>query len=149
MRSLLNQSADILIVDDDEDDRLLMDCVIDKLPINVAVQMLPGARDVLDYLQECKHPPSLLITDLNMPCMNGLELLNLIKQSTYHRSIPVVILTTSVAEEDRERCYRAGANAVLVKPHQFSEMTQLLTSCLQVWLRSSGFSFSNRVATRN
>lgn len=134
MNSLKKQPADILIVEDDADDRLLMDFAIEQLTLDVTVLTVPDARDALDYLQTCQRPPSLLITDLNMPYLNGIELLNLIKQSARHRVMPVVILTTSAAEEDRERCYQAGANAFLVKPNRFSEMTGLLNSCVQVWL---------------
>lgn len=137
MKSRQKQPVDILIVDDDADDRLLMDYAIEQLTLDVTVLTIPDARDALIYLQTCQRPPSLLITDLNMPYLTGLELLNLIKQSTNHRMVPVVILTTSQAEEDRERCYRAGANAYLVKPNRVSELTGLLHSCIRVWLGSA------------
>ncbi|CAN5512569.1 response regulator [soil metagenome] len=130
------QPADILIVDDDADDRYLLDYAIEQLTLDVTVLTIPDARDALTYLQTCQRPPSLLITDLNMPYLTGLELLNLIKQSTNHRMVPVVILTTSQADEDRERCYRAGANAYLVKPGRISELSGLLQSCIRVWLGS-------------
>ncbi|WP_020604590.1 response regulator [Spirosoma spitsbergense] len=137
MKTGTNLFADVVIVDDDEDDRFLMDYAIDQLPLNLNVVTVSDARDVLTYLQKCQRPPSLLITDLNMPCLNGFELLNLLKQSTHYRDIPVVVLTTSQAQEDRERCYRAGANAFIVKPGDFSEVTKLLHSCIQIWLGSS------------
>lgn len=136
MKSLKKQPVDILIVDDDADDRLLMDYAVEQLTLNVTVLTLPDARDALTYLKTCQRPPSLLISDLNMPYLNGLELLSLIKQSANHRMVPVVILTTSDAEEDREQCYRAGANAFLIKPDRVSEMTGLLHSCIHVWLGS-------------
>lgn len=137
MRLKPNLSADVVIVDDDEDDRFLLDLAIDQLSLKVKVITISDARDALTYLQECRRPPSLLITDLNMPCLNGFELLNLLKQSTHYRDIPVVVLTTSQAQLDRERCYRAGANAFIVKPGDFSGMTDLLHSCIQIWLGPS------------
>ncbi len=134
MKSQHDQPADILIVDDDADDRFLIEYAFKQSMLDITVLTVSDARDALAYLQTCQRPPSLLITDLNMPYLNGLELLNLMKQSMYHRDIPVVVLTTSQSEEDRERCYRAGANAFLVKPNLVSEMTGLLTSCVQVWM---------------
>jgi CheY-like chemotaxis protein len=137
VKSLSAKSADIIIVDDDNDDLFFMNYAFSQLPFDLNVLTVSDAREALAYLHECQHLPSLILTDLNMPCLNGIELVNLIKRSSNHRVIPVVVLTTSPAEEDRERCYLAGANAILVKPNQLSKMTELLYSCIQVWLGSN------------
>lgn len=131
---LKSADIDIIVVDDDEDDRLLLNYALKQLKPNATVLCVPDAHDALTYMETCQRQPSLLITDLNMPCVNGLELLNDIRQSVAYRSLPVVVLTTSQADEDRKRCYQAGANAFLVKPIHLSDMTELLRLCVRVWL---------------
>ncbi len=108
MKLLTDKTADIVIVDDDEDDRLPLNYALRQLLPGVKVLSVSDARDAIAYIGNCDRQPSLLITDLNMSCVNGLELLRHIRQSDTYCTLPVLVLTTSQADEDRKRCYQAG-----------------------------------------
>jgi CheY-like chemotaxis protein len=92
------------------------------------------------YADPCLSPrPSLVLLDLRLPGIDGLEVLRTIKEAPELRSLPVVMLTTSAAEPDIAAAYRGHANSYLVKPAEFShinEMTQALSSYWLEWNRN-------------
>ena len=138
MNQTLAQTAgwstpDVLVIDDDEDDRLLMRYALSQAMPDVRIMCLPDAAEALTYMGQCARPPALVITDLNMPCMTGLELLQRIRRSATNASVPVVVLTTSQSPEDRQRCYQAGANAFLNKPVSLNDLADLIRSCIRIW----------------
>jgi two-component system response regulator len=77
--------------------------------------------------------PGILLLDLNMPRMDGLETLQHIRASEKFRSLPVIMLTTSKAEEDRVRCYEFGANAYIVKPIGFDNFAEAIRTINLFW----------------
>ncbi|MFD1734116.1 response regulator [Deinococcus malanensis] len=102
-----------------------------------------NGRDALDFLHRSgRHAhwpegvPQLILTDLNMPQMDGLELLKTIKEDDRLAEIPVVVLTTSTAERDREACALLGANDYLVKPHNFEDFVLLIDTLTTRWLQT-------------
>ena len=78
--------------------------------------------------------PHLILLDLRLPKLSGIEVLAEVKGSARTRHIPVVILTTSAADQDVERAYRAHANSYLVKPVDFDGMNALIASVGRFWL---------------
>ena len=81
--------------------------------------------------------PHLILLDLNLPRLSGLEVLNTIKASDSLRSIPVVILSTSDAEQDIARAYAQHANDYIVKPVDFGEFSKAITMISTYWLRKN------------
>ncbi len=78
--------------------------------------------------------PALVLLDLNMPGMHGVEVLSMMKAAPNFCRIPVVIMTGTLNKAEIKRCYDLGANSFLVKPASFDELTALLKSVVQYWL---------------
>ena len=84
--------------------------------LNTQVNLAAGGQEALDLLDSTPLLPDVILLDLNMPIMNGFEVLQHLKQSMLYQSIPVVILTTSEATADQERARQLGATEFITKP---------------------------------
>ena len=117
----------ILMADDDEDDRLLARDALDESRLINDVRFVTDGVELLDYLRrtgaytdpETSPRPSVILLDLNMPRMDGREALEEIKRDPELRRIPIVVMTTSEAEEDILRSYDLGAASFITKPITF------------------------------
>lgn len=123
----------VLYVDDDPDDRMLLTDVLQSLTADYTVETADSAYQAIDFLrQHLDHLPCLVILDLNMPGMNGKELLRVLKNDPVLSSVPVVAFTTSSNPDDRQMCATYGVE-MFTKPLSFSELTrtvqQLLSYC--------------------
>lgn len=124
----------ILYVDDDPDDQLLMLETIREITADVRVACAMNGVEALRYLERTKKAPedrpSLVLMDINMPLMNGKESLLLINGDPVLRSLPVVMFTTSAAEEDRTFCLRNGAVDFITKPFTLEALKAVIQRCL-------------------
>lgn len=131
----------ILMAEDDEDDRLFTQ---EALAENQAVNSLYFVEDgeaLMDYLYQrgdygepgMAPRPTLILLDLNMPRKDGREALAEIKSDPNLRSIPVVVLTTSKAEEDILRTYELGVNSFITKPVNFQSMVSIMETLGTYW----------------
>ena len=80
------------------------------------------------------QPPNIVLLDLRMPKIDGLEVLKRIKTSAELKKIPVIILTTSEAKTDYSRAYEYSANSYLVKPMDYDEFTQMMGDFINYWV---------------
>lgn len=132
----------ILMADDDADDRLLaQDAMYESRVLNElhfvedGVQLLSYLRGDDYFSDRALYPmPGLILLDLNMPKMDGREALAEIKADPRLRSIPVVILTTSKAEEDRAKGCDLGAAAYITKPVTFDALVELMRTLGKYWV---------------
>jgi CheY-like chemotaxis protein len=107
----------VLLVDDEAADAHLVRLAIKENGIRAAVRHAVDGREALEFLRDGAHPrPSLILLDLNMPRMNGLECLAALKQDAALADIPVVVLTTSGAARDSLAARAAGAADFITKP---------------------------------
>jgi CheY-like chemotaxis protein len=120
-----DRSYSVLLVEDDPADALLIeDSLVDRSEARDISHVFDGVA-ALEYLRDPgKERPDLIVLDLNMPRMNGHELLAVLKDDTELGSIPVVVLTTSSAPDDIEDAYRQHANAYVTKPLNLDEFTR-------------------------
>ncbi len=90
------------------------------------------AVDGVDALKKLSGPEKidLILTDINMPVMDGLKLVSLVRQNVLLQGIPIIIITTEGAEEDRERGLALGANAYIAKPIQSSHLIKTISELL-------------------
>ncbi len=131
----------ILLADDDADDRLLTRDAFDENRIRNVLETVEDGEELMDYLLHrgkysgdgAKPHPSLILLDLNMPRKDGREALKEIKSSPTLRNIPVVVLTTSKAEEDVFRTYDLGVNSFIVKPVTFDGMVDVVRTLGKYW----------------
>lgn len=132
----------ILMADDDEDDRLLTQDALEESRVinnlyfvNDGVELLAYLNNQAPFEDKQKHPrPNIILLDLNMPRMDGREALKLIKENAALRSIPVVILTTSKQEEDKLRGYDLGAASYITKPVTFEGLVELMKQLGKYWI---------------
>ena len=132
----------ILLADDDEDDRLMPRDALRAARLHNDLRFVIDGVDLLDYLHrrgKYRDPassprPALILLDLNMPRMDGREALEAIKQDPELRSIPVVVLTTSKAEEDIVRTYDLGVNSFITKPVTFLGLVEVMKVFTRYWL---------------
>jgi len=128
----------ILLADDDEDDRMMArDALETSLLTNPLDEVVDGIEllEHLDRLLETGDPlPGLILLDLNMPRMDGREALAEIKGNPALRHIPVVVLTTSKAEEDVYRTYDLGVNSFISKPISFEGLVEVISQLGRYWL---------------
>ncbi|PKO16375.1 MAG: two-component system response regulator [Chloroflexi bacterium HGW-Chloroflexi-10] len=132
----------ILLVEDDPDDIYLIGEAIDECKMDVRLNIVQDGEELLEFLtrtgnyaEENQSPrPDLIILDLNMPRKDGREALEEIKAIPELRSIPVVVLTTSKADEDLDRCYRLGASGFITKPVKFKDLKETVCKIGSYWL---------------
>jgi two-component system, response regulator len=118
----------IWIAEDDPDDRLIIKEAFEENHYLETLSFFEDGEKVLLKINEgdgLSGYPSLLILDLNMPKINGVELLSLIKKSNRTKNIPVVILTTSRNSHDREKIMKMGADDFITKPFSFDLMIEI------------------------
>lgn len=125
----------IMVVDDDEDDRLLFEEALAESRLLCDLQSAVDGEDLLNQLNEAidAELPDLILLDLNMPRMDGKEALEEIKKEKRLRAIPVVILTTSRAEEDIVESYNIGASSYIPKPVTFDGLRRKILSLTDYW----------------
>lgn len=138
-----NGKAVILIADDDEDDRVLIDQALQQASFDGTVKLVEDGEQLIQYLVDCqqKHAdappmPTLLLLDLNMPLVNGLEALKYVRAQACFRHLPVVMLTTSAAEQDIWESYNLGASSFVTKPITFSQLVETMHSLQSYWLNT-------------
>ncbi len=117
----------ILVVEDSPTMRQLISFAIKRIPDSRVIEATDGV-DALKKLSSDKI--DLILADINMPVMDGLKLVSLVRGNSAFKDIPIIMVTTEGAEEDRKRAIAIGANAYLPKPIQTQELLKLVTSFL-------------------
>lgn len=130
----------ILMADDDPEDVMLAQDALAESRLANALNVVGDGEELLDYLhQRGKYNadnaprPGLILLDLNMPRLDGREALARIKSDPSLRRIPVVVLTTSKAEEDVFRSYDLGANSYITKPVTFDSLVNVVRNLAEYW----------------
>jgi CheY-like chemotaxis protein len=115
----------ILIADDDQEDRYLLDIAFKEIASTEDIRMVENGIQVMDYLNgisEDNFLPALIVLDLNMPVLSGIETLTRLKENNRFKDIPVIIHSTSVYEVEKEKCLKIGAADFIKKPVSFDQM---------------------------
>lgn len=129
----------ILMADDDDDDFLLTKKALKESHLVNELNRVKDGEELLQYLRHegafsGEHSrPGVILLDLNMPRMDGREALKEIKSDPELRDIPVVVFTTSKAEEDIIRSYQLGVNSFITKPVKFDNLIQVMAALGRYW----------------
>jgi CheY-like chemotaxis protein len=137
------QTLPILLAEDSEDDIFLMERAFKKAKLSNPLRVVSDGEQALAYLKgegayadRDKYPfPALLLLDIKMPRMNGLELLQAIRQDPKLRRLVVIFLTASNLDQDVNRAFDLQANSYLVKPSDTDGMVDTLDKVKSYWLR--------------
>ncbi len=129
----------ILMADDDADDRILTREAMEESRVLNDLRFVEDGEELMDYLKRrgkyTDAPrPGLILLDLNMPRKDGREALKEIKADPELRRIPVVVMTTSKAEEDIYRSYDLGASSFITKPVTFDRLVELMKALGRYWV---------------
>ena len=135
------RSITILLADDDADDRMMASDALEESRLANDLRCVEDGEELMDYLhRRGKYAPpndaprpGLILLDLNMPRKDGREALKEIKAQPELRTIPVVVLTTSKAEEDIYRTYDLGVNSFITKPVNFESLVALMKTLGKYW----------------
>lgn len=123
----------ILIADDDEEDRHLIKEALEESRLLNPIEFANDGEELMKRLHSADDLPGLILLDLNMPKKDGREALREIKSDPRLKRLPVIILTTSKAEEDIYRTYDLGVNSFITKPVTFSALVEVLNKVAQYW----------------
>lgn len=132
----------ILMADDDADDRMLTRDALEESRVLNDLRFVEDGEELMEYLTrkgkyvnaEDSPRPGLILLDLNMPKKDGREALKEIKADPNLRRIPVVVMTTSKAEEDIFRSYDFGASSFITKPVTFDRLVELMRTLGEYWV---------------
>lgn len=132
----------ILMADDDADDRMLTRDALEESRVLNDLRFVEDGEELMEYLTrrgkysnpEDSPRPGLILLDLNMPKKDGREALKEIKSDPNLRRIPVVVMTTSKAEEDVFRSYDFGASSFITKPVTFDRLVELMRTLGEYWV---------------
>lgn len=122
-----------LIVEDDQDDREFLTQVSQEENSPCELRFAENGAQALEWLSGTKEKPSLLMVDINLPRMNGLELLSRLKTSIEWRNIPVVVFSTCGNPDSIRKAYSLGANSYIVKPDSFEALTRVWRAFCRFW----------------
>jgi two-component system response regulator len=130
----MEKSRIILLIEDEEAHAALITRILKDVARGAEIHLVRDGEEALDYLfqqgtyanQEKSPRPDLVLLDLRLPRLDGLEVLKAIKRSERLKVIPVVVLTSSESETDIQTAYLNGANIYLVKPLSFGEFSELI-----------------------
>ncbi len=136
------ETMDILLVEDDPKDARLTIREIQTAPLNTRIELARDGEEALDYLfrrgthagRAAGDMPALILLDLKLPKVDGLEVLREIKFDPSTRAIPVVIMTSSKEEKDMVEGYRLGVNSYIQKPMDFEQFRETMRSVGHYWL---------------
>lgn len=135
----------VLIADDDEDDRLLVKQAIEESLPNVYSSFVDDGEELLQYLDQCHTEPKgsemrcpqLILLDLNLPKMKGMEVLRKIRADDRHNAMPVVVLSTSDDVHDINLSYKLGANSFFIKPLDFANLIRMMAVLGAYWFETA------------
>lgn len=135
------QSITILVADDDPEDRMLAEDALIEARLANDLRFVEDGEELMDYLKRKNKyadpidspRPGLILLDLNMPRKDGRTALQEIKDEPELKNIPVVILTTSEADEDILRSYGVGANSYITKPVTFEGLVKIMLTLKNYW----------------
>lgn len=135
--------VDILLVEDNHDEAELTIRSLRKIDAHSRLIHIDDGAEALDFIfarnkwaeRKVEHSPKMIILDLKLPKVNGIEILKQIKTNTSTKRTPVVLLTSSREERDIEDGYNSGANSYVVKPNNFESYTKAISDLGKYWMQ--------------
>jgi CheY-like chemotaxis protein len=143
MKTKLNEP--LLVVEDSNEDFRVLQRLMRRMAVQNPIYRCSNGDEVLDFLYQegnYNNPntaprPAVILLDLNLPGMDGRDILGRLKQDGSLKEIPIVVFTTSSNPKDIELCYQKGANGYLIKPMSAEELQKLVQAFVDYWLATN------------
>lgn len=127
-------SKSILLVEDDQVDVMTVKRALKEIHVTNPVVNLENGEEALKYLRDPgNEKPCIILLDLNMPIMNGIEFLQIAKQDAQLRRIPVVVLTTSEEQQDKVSSFDLGVAGYMAKPVDYRQFVEVMRTIDAYW----------------
>ncbi len=137
------KKKNILLVEDNMDDRLLTEMALKKNGIDVEVIFARDGAEAIEILNlngdEMRFLPDMILLDIKLPKTSGTEVLKMIRENKFVKTVPVIVLTSSDNDKDLYDSYRYGANSFIRKPVDFTEFTDVVKNISNYWLHLNQF----------
>ncbi|MEE9408404.1 MAG: response regulator [Polaribacter sp.] len=127
------KSLSILLIDDDEIERLKFKKVCKDIKFSCSIVEAVNGSEAFSFLNKIKNSFDIIVLDLHMPKMNGLELLMKIKLDRNFKNIPIVIMSNSEDDEELKKCYDIGVSGYFTKPAKYTKYAKKVKSLLKYW----------------
>lgn len=129
----MTKSLNILLIEDDAIEVMKFNRVLSTLGLNHKIVEANNGEEALEILKIKETVPDIIILDLNMPKINGIEFLQILKNDNYLRYIPAIILTTSNNHKDVLECYKIGIAGYVLKPLKYEDYVDRIKKTLEYW----------------
>lgn len=132
----MREDISILLVEDDPIDAMTVKRALKDLKVTNPLVIAANGVEALEFLRDGYRKPVIVLLDLNMPMMNGIEFLRIVKQDEALKNIPVVVLTTSIAKRDKIDSFNLGAAGYMVKPADYDHFVEVMRTFDLYWTLS-------------
>lgn len=130
----MNEEKPILLVEDDRVDVMAVKRSVKQLQIKNPLITASNGEEALEYLRNKDNLlPIFILLDINMPKMNGIEFLQIMKQDERLRRLPVIVLTTSKEDQDRFESFQLGASGYMIKPVDYDQFVDIIKAIHTYW----------------
>lgn len=126
-------TLNILLIEDDMIEVMKLNRTISKLQLHHNIIEANNGEEALDILNKKDELPDIILLDLNMPKLNGIEFLNILKNDEVLKYIPTIILTTSNNQKDLLECYKIGIAGYVLKPLKYEDYVSKIETLLAYW----------------
>ncbi len=133
----MNKKGPIVIIEDDEDDRLLLAIVFKELDYPNEVVFFPDGITALDYLKDETIYPFIILSDINLPMLDGFELRKMVhtNEGLSEKCIPYLFFSTSVNKKAVYDAYTMSVQGFFIKPSGYAELTNTISIIVEYWLK--------------
>ncbi|HEY0751698.1 MAG TPA: response regulator [Chitinophagaceae bacterium] len=132
----MNQDPQILMLEDDPDDRFITEHTIKELDLDIKITFVQNSKDLFDYLEQ-NPAPTLILMDYNSAPENAIQIIGKIKSENSYRSIPLIVLGESTSSKFVSECYSKGANSFIQKPSTLAGTREKIKSFFNYWLSTA------------
>lgn len=133
----MKNTRPILLVEDDDVDAMTVKRALKEIHITNPLSIVKNGEEALEFLKNSKtEKPGIILLDLNMPKMNGIEFLRIAKQDNLLKSIPVIVLTTSREEEDKINSFNLSVAGYMIKPVDYMQFVETMKTINLYWTLS-------------
>ncbi|PIB28851.1 response regulator [Maribacter sp. 4G9] len=123
----------ILLIEDDTIEIMKLERTVSKLEANHKITQAKNGEAALEFLNSDNRLPDIILLDLNMPRMSGIEFLKILKEDDKLRYLPTIVLTTSENRVDLLECYKVGIAGYVIKPLKYEDYEYKLKRVLEYW----------------